>query len=321
MFRIFLNEISLQGFPSDDALRKAVKALLAARRDSPNLARVLFCSSLIGEIQARPGERLLASLARLERDDKAAVLNWLAKKGPFFDVEYDEIDNNLFHLYGIEVTDLGAGEAARYSLRGFDGRLLSFTHRSYPDFSVESLPVVHGFTDAPLSIVAVPNIHDFSHARLVADAAEPEPTSWPGLLDVCRRKYAGLIISSYCDEVLSALTFYPAVSRRTIELLKVLNDLVSEMADDGSVSACGQEIIQSHFVGENAWFTDESDRNKRDFRTEMTFPDPTGSGKQLQCFWHGKIKTQQFRIHFEWPVPAGDNALKVAYIGPKISRR
>ncbi len=25
----------------------------------------------------------------------------------------------------------------------------------------------------------------------------------------------------------------------------------------------------------------------------------------LLCPWHGKIKTPQFRIHFEWPRPAG----------------
>lgn len=53
----------------------------------------------------------------------------------------------------------------------------------------------------------------------------------------------------------------------------------------------------------------------------MTFSDPSPTGKKLFCPWHGKIKTPQFRIHFEWPRPAGQREIKVVYIGPKITKQ
>ena len=36
------------------------------------------------------------------------------------------------------------------------------------------------------------------------------------------------------------------------------------------------ELVQSHFVGDKAWFTDESERNKNAYRRELTFKDPLG---------------------------------------------
>ena len=92
-----------------------------------------------------------------------------------------------------------------------------------------------------------------------------------------------------------------------------------EMNEDGSLSEAGTRLRQDYFVGKRALFTDESERRKTAKRSDdaFTFPDPDGSGG-LRCHWHGKIGTQYFRIHFEWPVPAPRKKLKIAYIGRKI---
>jgi hypothetical protein len=52
----------------------------------------------------------------------------------------------------------------------------------------------------------------------------------------------------------------------------------------------------------------------------MSFVDPENPAKKFFCPWHGKIQTPQFRIHFEWPIPAHQQRLKVLYIGPKITK-
>ena len=45
----------------------------------------------------------------------------------------------------------------------------------------------------------------------------------------------------------------------------------------------GNELYNKHFVGEKAWFTDESKKNKDNFRKEMTFPDPEDTSQKIFC--------------------------------------
>lgn len=47
----------------------------------------------------------------------------------------------------------------------------------------------------------------------------------------------------------------------------------------------------------------------------FTFPDPAGPGT-LTCFWHGKIRSEALRMHFEWPPADPTGPLRVVYIGP-----
>jgi hypothetical protein len=79
-------------------------------------------------------------------------------------------------------------------------------------------------------------------------------------------------------------------------------------------------LYAAHFVGEKAWLTDSSDAEKRQFRSELTFPNPEKSGQHLFCSWHGKVKTPQLRIHFSWPI-AANTPLYIVYVGPKITKR
>jgi hypothetical protein len=70
--------------------------------------------------------------------------------------------------------------------------------------------------------------------------------------------------------------------------------------------------------GEKARMTDSSATEKSDFAQALTFHHPV-SGHAVVCAWHAKIKTLQFRIHFEWPKPNSGDRLFVAYFGPKIT--
>lgn len=252
---------------------------------------------------------------------RTLFFRWVASQGPFLDDEREDIANDLFFFEGDEVTEEGLGEAARQLLSMRSAGAYSFTVDPARRFEGSPLDVLQGFEEEPLCRVPVQN---FWHAAAAADAiaaAGPDPSSWTELLAHCRDRFTSLAIGSHCDEVLCRYPFEPNVARRTVALLAVLQRIVENTDNGGGLSREGVRLREQHFIGEKAWFTDESKDNKRDFVNEMTFPNPDGFGPALTCFWHGKIKTPQYRIHFEWPIPAPYNRLRVAYIGPKIAKR
>jgi hypothetical protein len=321
IFRVFVNDLSLSGFPDRESVRLSLNALLGARRNAPNLSRALYCSRGLTIITGASGETLVSAIQSFPRDEKLAILQWLAARGPFLEDEREPTEDDLYYYRDADVTDMGLGEAARQIQKSNDASAFSFLHGSGTEFSAPSLTVSQGLIGEAISVIDIPNLSNLTDLVAAANASVPEPASWVDLLTYCRDRYPSLLIGTHCDAVLQPFPFYPNVARRTIELLRVL-DAISAASDPktGSLTAEGEALRQSHFVGEKAWFTGESDDNERDFGNEMTFPDPGDPARKIRCFWHGKIKTPQFRIHFDWPAQPG-NRLKIAYIGPKISKR
>ncbi|WP_139204589.1 hypothetical protein [Pacificibacter marinus] len=244
-----MNELSLIGTPDLDTLREMLRRLMAAKRSSKNLSLRLYCSCLTAETQAIDGERLLVSVSKLPRDEKAVILNWLGKSGPFLDDDRTDSYDDLYHLNGEDVTNLGAAEAARQCQKHNDGRLLSLNNEAFKNTPLE---VVHGLIEEPLESVLVRNSWSLEEVKEWADGADPEPTNWVELLDVSRRRYGHLLIGDHCDEVLGGQTFYPVVSRRVLELLRVLNTISGSVDKNGKLSASGEELKETHFVGKKA---------------------------------------------------------------------
>ena len=96
----------------------------------------------------------------------------------------------------------------------------------------------------------------------------------------------------------------------------MLQTLMAEMDQGGQLSAKGQELWSKHFVGETAWFSNESESN-RQTPERYTFPDPAGTGV-LTYFWHGKIRSDALRMYFEWPPADPAGRLRIVYIGPHL---
>lgn len=114
--------------------------------------------------------------------------------------------------------------------------------------------------------------------------------------------------------------FHSGVADRLFLLFEYFQTLAYETQADGSFTAKGLELWQKLTVGEKAWVTDESETNKVAFKTELTFPDAE-TGSKIFCSWHGKVKPNQFRVHFEWPRPRRQRHIKIMYTGPKITRK
>jgi hypothetical protein len=146
------------------------------------------------------------------------------------------------------------------------------------------------------------------------------PASWVELTEQAKNSLKGLLLSSEIAEMLTSCPFNPGVAESVQDLLRILDSVVSESKDDCSLTERGLQIREQHFVGKNAPFSDESDTNKRAFRSDLTFRDPADPSKRIECTWHGKVSQEQFRVHFEWPRPKGQRIIKVVYIGPKLTK-
>jgi len=256
----------------------------------------------------------------VDRDFRIFALGWLDKAGPFWEQDRLQEAEDLFQVYGIDVTEQGLGEAARRVKADDDAVAFSFRGGELY-FSGTRIVVMQGFESEPIAMIDVRNFVAVDELASYFDQAAPEPSSWGTLLDACRTRFDTLCISADIDGRLERETFQATVRDGVSDLLGVLHDFMKNRTADGRLSDHGMEILRNYFMRGNAWFSDESATNKRLFRTAMTFVDPADPSRSITCFWHGKIQTPQYRVHFEWPVPIGQSQLKVTYIGPKISRR
>jgi hypothetical protein len=258
-----------------------------------------------------------AVLATRDRTFISLVLSWLNRAGPFWEDEREANVDDYFHFEGINVTDQGLGEAARRLLRPTEAGTFSFTD-STARFTRTPLVVKHGLEEDPLGQVHVPNFWQLDELQNVLVQT---PTNWQEMLDAAQQSYNGLRFRLGINDSLGAAPFDRGIAERALELLAVLQSIFEETNADSSLTPAGLELLQMHFVGDKAWFSDESEQNKRDFAREMTFVDPADLGSRIFCTWHGKVKKGQFRIHFEWPRPKNQRIIKVVYVGPKITKR
>jgi hypothetical protein len=310
-----INDLSIEGQYGDPAqFRAALEPILQLRTRRPELRGRLYCSRMLYLRKATSSLTVQQAIVSIgDPNFRRLALEWFANGGPFWDDSRAATQDDLFYLGGIDVTDQGLGEAARRILGGVGAS--SFT---LPETSFESTPLRldHGLPEDPLGVVQVPNF--WRTLDVEAYAFDPV-ASWSSMWEWVRGNLEHLVLPADLPPRLRAAPFHLGVAERTLQLLRILNDIATETLDDSALTPLGLEIYQKHFVGGKASFTDESDSNKNSFQTEMTFRDPSDIGEKLFCPWHGKVKIGQFRIHFEWQRPKGQREIKVVYIGPKIT--
>jgi hypothetical protein len=166
-------------------------------------------------------------------------------------------------------------------------------------------------------VITVPNGWAVEDVDQCAADFERPFASWTELLEWAARECTHLFLSPDIPKQLP-VQFHPNVAQRSKVLLRALNRMI-ELRKAGDE----QEFNKMHsdwMQGKLARFSASSEAELNDFSRELTFRNPK-SGQNIQCSWHGKIKTPQYRIHFEWPLPEGAEQLFIAYIGPKITKR
>jgi hypothetical protein len=171
----------------------------------------------------------------------------------------------------------------------------------------------------------VPNVWDSETFRALALDNLSEPKSWIELAATLRLRFTRLHISDafFANSRLQAEPYEASIGDRAQELCRHLNDYMLARGPEGADNERTNEIVRTLFSnasGAIPLFTGESQSNQEEFRQELSFADPDGSGRTIFAHWHGKIRHRFFRVHFEWPVPRESERLKVLYLGPKLTK-
>ena len=311
-----LNDLSLAGqFTSPAAFRAALEPLLQLRRKRQDLRTRIFCSR---SLYLRPVTHALnvqqTVLAVSDPLFKRLALEWFANGGPFWDDARATNPNDYFEYDGEDVTDQGLGESARRRLDEKAAGTFSFPVQR---FELTPLTVQHGLKEEPLGHVEVENSWAVADLETFVGGSVD---SWAEMMNSARTQLDRLVFSKEIAGQLSPEPFESGMAERILHLLQVLQELATETQDDFSRTSRGMRLYETYFTGKAPAFTDESETNKKDFKSELTFADPSGASGRLFCPWHGKISRRHFRFHFEWPRPLGQREVKVTYIGPKVTK-
>ncbi len=311
---LLLNDLSLHDQLHDPiTFKEAVSRIMSMRRIAIRSGFQLHSHRNILNRRVTPTTSLNQALQRLPRDQKRSILQWLTKRGPF----WEDLARHNFDLYmdyrGEIVTETAVGEAAYCLAIGLNRALVSFAPSDWQLSPLYVRVVSDAATEVP-----VPNYWEIPELETALHKARPPLASWEQMERQSRREFQRLTFSAECFSNLSGQPFAPGVADRILARLKILNDLGGSVDAGGRRTPEGHRIYQAHFTGANAWFSDSSETEKRQFETDLTFIGPDGN--PLFCAWHGKLNNPPYRIHFAWPV-SHRVPLYIAYIGLKLTRR
>lgn len=312
-----LNDLSIQNnFSTIDEFIEKFEAFLNCFASNPILKNSLLCSRQIGSVSVVNGMTFSEIVIKsVPRDLRSRILSWVNKHGPFWDDSRDTTTDDYLEYQGGEVTDKGLGECARRHAQRMDATSYSFTGQ----FDVTPI-VIDRLTEDELVQVGVKNIWSLDKLKKDAVEIQPTPTSWKMLYDNLNIKYQRLRFSEQILEQLAPLPFTVTVCDRLDELCRVLEEYLNSRDADGRHTQTSEEIIQNHFHGDKAWFTDETESDKHKFKYELTFNNQRTSENELFTF-HGKVKTPQVRMYFEWPIKPEQQEIHIVYVGPKITKK
>jgi hypothetical protein len=321
--RWYINDDSLQGqFGDAGAFELVMRPLVAARLNNQALGEALRTTRTL---TSRPvtATQPLRLVIQQWRDEmlRRLVLVWLDRSGPFLEDDRHAEADDFFEYLGKDVTDCGLGEAARRVKGGEAAVTFSFEGGTI-DFALSPLRVDHGLAEERLGHYEIRNVWTVQDLISSSTPVLPAPTTWGELMSQARGLFPLLLLPETIEDnrMLSREPFSAAIASRALVLLSHLNTYMEGRRENGSEGPVAREVVDNFFTGERALFTGESVSNLRDFAAELTFPDPSGGGCPIVAEWHGKISHRYFRLHFQWPVPAGQRQLKVLYLGPKITR-
>lgn len=319
---LFANDLSIQAqFHDLPTFCAAIGRLMTMRDVARRFGRTVYCHRNMVNTEPIAGVSMQRAIQALERDKRADLMVWLTRGGPFWedDVIYRHGSDEYLEFQDKVVTDTAIGEAAYRSLHGNRCDLVSAIPSEWNFSPVEVVwrREDEGLEDqtARLENWRTPGLLEGA----LRDAASPLQ-SWDDLRNASESRFEKLTFARDCFKPLEGFPFADSTAKRCIELLDVLDRLADAFNAEGERTSEGHAIYQTYFTGEKAWFSDSSDTEKHDFHEKLTFSFPEYPAKSLPCPWHGKERHMNFRLHFSWPIRAGE-PVYIVYFGPKLTKR
>ena len=316
----FANDLSIHGqFHGIPSFRDAFERLMAMRRTARRFGRDVYSHRALLAIEALPGVPMQQALGLLAESERRAAMAWLTRGGPFWDDLRCHDAGDWLECRGDIVTDTAIGEAAYRTLYAVECGLVSLMPS---DWTISPIEVIWR-RDAGESDDRSATLENWWDAAALEsrlrEAAQPV-LSWDDLREVSTTRFRSLIFAGDCFEPLAGLPFAKSAAQRIAVLFDILDRFARAFDTAGVRTPEGQQIYQDHFTGDSALFSDSSNKEKRNFRNELTFPHPGGSGGPLFCTWHGKVRHMTLRLHYWWSGKPGE-PVYVVYAGPKITKQ
>ena len=321
---LLVNDLSIDGqFHDLCTFRGAISRMMTMRETARQFGRELHCHRNVAHAQVTCEISMQQAIQTFDRDQRISVVQWLTKHGPFWDDERGHSPDDYFECNGTVVTDTAVGEAAWNCLNDIETILVSLTPSKW-EFSPVHVDLVADSDEK--NSVDVVNHWDPATFKSALEVVPMPIVSWAQLEAAAKSRCSLLTFASNAFEPLNGHPFASSAAQRILFILNTLNRFKSCFEADGQRTTEGHEIYRDFFTGKKgnggrgALFSDSSDDEKENFKTEMTFAHPTEFNKTIFCSWHGKVQTPQLRVHFSTPVRA-DESLCVVYVGPKITKR
>ena len=314
---LIFNDCSIHGqFPSLEVFRDTIGRVMTIRETARRFGRELQCHRNVVNAQVTQDLTMPQAVQALSSDKRRSLMQWLTRRGPFWEDAREHSEDDYVECNGEVVTDTAVGEAAFCLIHRIDRSLVSLDPS---DWLISPLSV-NWHDDAGVKSVEVLNYWDPGEVEAALESAPVQLESWNDLESVARLRCPDLTFSDDSFALLRGHPFGKGAAERLLVRLNVLHTLKNSFNEHGERTPEGHALYQKHFTGDKAWFSDSSDIEKARFESELTFSHPTNPAQRLFCTWHGKVKTPQLRIHFSWPIRANE-PLYVVYVGPKITKR
>ncbi|WP_212626436.1 hypothetical protein [Pseudomonas sp. PP3] len=314
---LFFNECSLHGqFADTQSFEDSLEVLMAMRGVARKYDRDLYCHRQLMQSMVTHQLNLPQTMRSLDRNKASALMGWLGRTGPFWEDTRRHPTEEYLECLNEVVTDTAIGECAYLSFLSKEAQLTSISPSGWSNSLLEVT-----WHRAELPTQSKNLINHFTAATLEAELqkAEPPMQSWEQLARTCQQRFGALHFSAATFAPLTGTPFVAAAARSILDLLAILTKFKTTHIIDSGRNREGDELYQTYFTGPRAWFSDSSDREKRDFEHEMRFVHPEQQGEKISAPYHGKVQTPQMRIHFSWPVTA-QTPLYILYIGDKITK-
>ena len=270
----FIHDLSLNGqYETSQSFMNCLVDLLRLRSRNSTVYEGLRCSRSMSErpVTAAHSFREVVQSSN-DANVRRLILGWIDTKGPFWDDDREAADDDYFQCGPHDVTDQGAGEAARHSLKGRAAATFSFNEGG---FDHSPLEIQHGLDEQPINQLFISNLWDSEQLAKAALEALPSPTNWQQVVDQAKLRFAKLHFADDLIDYLRRETFTSYLAERIFELLRTLQEFVESRNPDGTYSVKTYELIATHFSGGKSWFSDESDDNKAKCRSQLIFRNPS----------------------------------------------
>jgi len=315
---LLVNDLSIHGqFTDIPSFHTAVTQLMSMRNLCRKFGLELYCHKNMSHAQVTNLLIMPQAIKSFSRSEQSALMQWLTKNGPYWEDCREHDTNDYLECNEQVVTDCAIGEAAFRNFHSGNCHLVSMKPSSWEASLLSVWLRGTEADDLDVQVVNHVDIHNLEETLHL----EPSPIeSWRQLGNICCTRFTNLNFSSDAFESLTGHPFVPGAAQRIIERLDVLERFKKCFDENNNRTPEGNQLYQDYFTGDKAWFSDSSDDEKRDFKSELTFKHPVKKDEKLFCTMHGKVKTPQIRIHFSWPVTAG-SVLYVVYVGHKLTKR